>query len=648
MDPDVVRLVREERLLEAASLASERGDARTASLLFERACDWTRAAAEALRAGDAPRALDLASVAGDEELGDRALPVVAGNPGLIDAVVARLEQRGRHGWAARLLEAGGRTREAAGAWERAGDAIRAAELLERAGDPGGSARALEAAVKRSHQPWAAAVALGALLTRFGKDEAAVRVLQQVPAGDPARRVALERLAPALQRLGLDRAAQLAADELAALGGSLAPQATAAPASAAPPGVRLLGRYDVVREVASSPSARVLECLDVARGERVAVKLFAAWEARGSGRDALARFEREARAMRALDHPNVVPLRDVAAEGPAMVLAWMSGGTLERVLSTTGRLAPARAVEIAASILSALGEAHRLGILHRDVKPSNVLFDDAGGARLSDFGVAHLGDLSTTATAGVFGTLAYMSPEQREGRPSTARSDVFAVGVMLREMLTGERPSPSDRPHLRPSDAHPQLGAEHDAVVDRMTASDPLQRPADAFEARSALAALRWPGAADTRAPPSGSRGERMTSAWPPSARLEVGSDGRTTDVWTGRAIERVPLSEGTRARARAFASADHPALQPVLRMAREDDALWLEAVAGYTLNRPLTVAERERLDSAIRALHAAGAVHGSVDREHVTVSPDGVILRFGDPPSPGASPTGDALALARL
>src|SRR6202040_1575115 len=97
---------------------------------------------------------------------------------------------------------------------------------------------------------------------------------------------------------------------------------------------------------------------------------------------------------------------------------------------------------ACAVLSALGEAHRLGVLHRDVKPANVLFDDAGVARLGDFGVAHLGDLSTTATAGVIGTLAYMSPEQREGRPATAESDVYAVGAILFEMLAGGRANPA--------------------------------------------------------------------------------------------------------------------------------------------------------------------------------------------------------------
>jgi serine/threonine-protein kinase len=391
---------------------------------------------------------------------------------------------------------------------------------------------------------------------------------------------------------------------------------------------------------------VLECLDVARGERVAVKLFAGWDARGSGRDALARFAREAHAMRALDHPNVVPLRDVIAEGPAIVLAWMPGGTLERLLSTTGALAPARAVEIAASLLSALGDAHRLGILHRDVKPSNVLFDDAGGARLSDFGVAHLGDLSTTATAGVFGTLAYMSPEQREGRPSTARSDLFSVGVLLREMLTGERPAPGEPPRTAPSQAHRELTAEHDAIVDRMTSREPLDRPSDAFEARRTLTALPWPATADSRIAGAG-RSERRSSGWPGAARLEAGLDGRTIDGWTGRAIERVALDDAVLAHARAFAIADHPGLQTVLRVAREDDSLWLEPLRGDPLERPLSAEEHARLASALSALHAAGAAHGRVDRAHVVVTGGGVVLRF-DRPDSAARQADDQLALARM
>jgi serine/threonine-protein kinase len=647
VDPDVAELVRHERLSEAAALASARGDTRLASQLYERACDWARASAEALKAGDAARALELGAQGGDEGAAERAVSSVVADPAAADACAARLARRGHDRWAARLVEAMGRTQEAARLWERAGETLRAARLVEESGDPAGAARVLEAALRRRPGAWDVAVALGELLARFGKHEAAVRALQRVPAEVPQRRQALVHLASSLAQLGLERAAAEAAAELEARGGApgASPQAGQSP-EPAPVHQRLFGRYDVVREVASSPSARVLECVDVVRTERVAVKVFAAWDAQGGGRDALARFEREVRTMRALDHPSIVPLREYVSDGPAIVLGWMPGGTLERVLASAGPLAPARAVEIATAVLAALGEAHRIGILHRDVKPANVLFDEAGGARLSDFGVAHLGDLSTTATAGVFGTLAYMSPEQRAGRPASARSDVFAVGVILREMLTGERPSPGEPPRTLPSEAHRELSARHDAAVLRLGAADPADRPADAFEARSALLSLPWPAAVDSAA--ARPRPERRSSAWPAGGRVEIRVDGAVVDVWSGRAIERVPLSDRSLERARAFARADHPGLQPVLRVDREDDSIWLEALRGAPLDRALTRSERTTLDAALGALHAAGGVHGRIDADHVVVGESGAVLRFGAEQDATATVDRDRLALSRL
>jgi serine/threonine-protein kinase len=569
---------------------------------------------------------------------------VAAAPAAAEAIAERLARRGRDDWAARVLEAAGRLHEAGLAWQRAGEATRAAAILEQAGEPAQAGRVLEAALRRDPKAWGAAVALGALLVRFGKDEAAVRALQRVPGGAPERRGALAHLVGALERLGMTRAAADASAELAGLGGD---PSSDAPAASSAPRALLFGRYRVVGEIASSPSARVLECTDVVRGERVAVKLFAAWSARGSGRDALARFEREVKAMRALDHPSVVPLRDYFADGPAIVLAWMDGGTLEQMLAATGPLAPARAVEIACSLLAALGEAHRMGILHRDVKPANVLFDSAGAARLTDFGVAHLGDASATATAGLFGTLAYMSPEQREGRPADARSDLFAVGVILREMLTGERPSPSEPSGAAPSASHRELDVRHDAAVDRLTAPSPAARPPDAYSARGALLAIPWPASIDPIARrPREER--RSSSARPAAGRVELLAGGAVGDAWTGRAIERVPLGERALARARAFAAADHPALQLVLRVDRDDGAIWLEAPRGPALDRALTPGERARLGAALDALHAAGAVHGSVDRAHVVVGDAGLQLRFDGEADATTTVDVDRLALARL
>ncbi len=643
MDPDVEALVRAERLVDAARLASERGDAHRASVLYERACDWASAARQAAAAGERRRAVELAAEAGDDALCEGMITLLEAEPAEARAAAARLAGRGTDRWTARLLEIAGDLAGAAAAWDRAGEPRRAAALLEQVGNPGAAARVLEGAVRRHPDAWATVVALGALLARFGKHEAAVRTLQRVPEGAHERRDALVHLASSLERLGLSRAATDARAELAALGGPAEAEPVATIAGI--PRARLFGRYDVVSEAASSPGARVVECVDVVRGERVAVKVFAGWGSHGAGRDALARFEREVRAMRALDHPNVVPLRDFVPEGPAIVLAWMGGGTLERLLTTAGPLAPARAVEIAAGVLTALGEAHRAGIVHRDVKPSNILFDEAGGARLSDFGVAHLADASTTATAGVFGTLTYMSPEQREGRAAGPRSNLFSVGVVLREMLTGRRAG--DGPRAAPSEAHAELDERHDAIVDRLTSHEPAGRPDDAFEARSALLAVPWPTSINPHA--AGIRSERRSSTLPKAGRLQGDpAGGPLLDSWTGRLVERFALDETTLARARSFARAGHPALQSILRVDREDATLWLEIPAGRRLEGRIDPAQRDVLAAALGALHAAGGVHGHLDATHVVTTGDAVVLLFHASADPTATADRDWLALSRL
>jgi eukaryotic-like serine/threonine-protein kinase len=642
VDPDVQRLVGEERLIAAAELAATRGDHGTASELYERACAWKEAAVTALTAGDAARALPLAVAGADDTTAKTALAIVAKDKSAIGRVSARLERRGDHAWCARLYEAAGDSAKAAQSWERAGDAVRAARLLEEV-DVAAAARVLEAAVRRDPTVFSRHVALGALLLRYGKAEAAARALQKVAAAAPERREALTLLVRALEVLGLGQALAEAAYELEKLGGPVAsPDAPSRPAALK---ARLFGRYEVLREVASSPSARVVECIDGVRNEHVAVKVFAAYDARGAGRDALARFEREVKVLGTLDHPNVVPLRDYIPEGPAIALMWMNGGTLEKRMSE-GALSPARAVEVACAVLSALGEAHRLGVLHRDVKPANVLFDDAGVARLGDFGVAHLGDLSATATAGVIGTLAYMSPEQREGKPATLKSDLYGVGVMLLEMLTGERPDPPEPPRTLPSGAHRDLDARHDALVLKLVSPEPEGRPADAFSARRLLTALPWPSVVEPAAPKPAPK--RAPSDRPRAGRLSVGLDGVVTDGWIGRAIERVPLRDGSLARAKAFARAGHRALQTVLRVDRDAGEIWLEPRRGQPAD-VLTRAQARQAHEALDALHREGVTHGAIDAAHVLVDATGsVVLAFTPDASPTATVDTDRLGLARL
>jgi len=647
MDPDVARLLREQRLLEAARLASERGDARTASTIFERACEWTRAALEAIRAGDAARALRLAAHAGDHATCEEAAALLARDAPSAKNAAAGLSALGQHGWAARTLERSGEPIDAAREWELAGDAQRAAALLEGAGEVADAERVLQAALRRDPDAFPVAVALGALLARLANWPASVRVLQRVPPGAKERPEALLHLRRALAKLGFSHAARCSAIELAALqrsdeeGNGDGPP----PNPASPHGSLLFGRYDFVREVASSPHARVLECRDVLRGQRVAVKMFVGTRASPSGRDALGRFEHEVRAIKALEHPNIVPIVDVVVEPPAIVMAWMPGGALERMLAGPAPIAPARAVEIASAALSALSAAHRAGILHLALKPSNILLDGAGGARVGDFGTAPLSDVSTTANAGTFAGFVYMSPEQREGRPASVRSDLFSVGVVLREMLTGEVPAPDDTAPRLPSRVHPDLDARHDAVVERMTARDPQQRPADANEAREILAALSWHATTS-----SSSKRPRFE---PPRAagtdeRLESLADGVLLDRWTGRKVERLQLTNQAHARARAFALADHEGLQTVWRVDDAGCGIWLEPLDARPPDRPLTNQERARLENALDALHAAGGVHGSVDANHVLVGPSGVVLRLEVELDAEASPGRDRLALARL
>lgn len=571
MSDDVDALVQAERLLEAAEICAARHEFARASILFERACAWDRAASCALDSADPARAMELAILAENPLIASTAFAAVAKDEGAAKRFAERLASRGDHAWAARLYEAAHQDREAALAWSRAGDAVRAAKIFDTRGEPVEAARVLETAIRKRPDDWASATALGSLLLRYGKVEAAARALQTVPKSARERRAALGPLAEALAKLGLENAAREARAELDALGGAADPTPTPAIAEARS---RIYGRYDVLRQVASNATARVLECTDVVRQERVALKLFTT-DGRAGGRDALARFEREIRVLAALDHPNVVPMRDYFSDGPAIVLEWMSGGTLETMIASEP-IAPARAVEIACAVLSALGEAHRVEVLHRDVKPANVLFDAAGVTRLGDFGVAHLGDLTATATAGVIGTLAYMSPEQRRGEPATVESDVYGVGAMLLEMLTGETGARDPSARKLPSGAHRDLDARHDALVSQMIAEDPSSRPRGALEARRLLTSVRWPTSVEPAAPVARRPKEREEEH---GERVRVDEQGSAVDTWIGRPIERLRLDEPTRARAAIFARAGHPNLQTIYRVDRARGEIWLEKLA---------------------------------------------------------------------
>ncbi len=632
--------------------AEEREASLSRAQALEEACDFSGAALAAQEAGALGRAVHLASLAGEQRLIAELVEALA-DQGQDAATRAGEDLLARgHGKTAGALFLRG------GAWARAGEAfatasqpVASAAAYERGGQPGDGARVLDAALRANPDDDVARLALAELLARHGRTEGAVRALQALGMGSEQRRRGLPLLARSLRALGFDDAAREVDAEMKALDIDAEGDGPLAATETAPArGIVLFGRFEIVREVAFTPHARLVEAFDRVGQRGVAVKLLAPSQA-ATGRDALVRFEREARALAQLRHPSIVPLVAYLPEGPAMALEWMPGGSLADLMVREA-LAPARAVEIAMALLTALGVAHRLGILHRDVKPSNVLFDAIGSPRLSDFGAAHLGDGQNTATAGAIGTFAYMSPEQRLGQPATVQSDVYAAGALLYEMITGEAADPLETDEfgdLPPSAFHPDLKRQHDAPIAAMLQRDPARRPLDAFDARRALEALTWPRDVVARPGPASSRGR--ISVPPPSRPERLGPakgprDGRDEgrvahDSWTGRDVLLVHLDPAELARARAFARAAHGALPAVLRASTAEAAVWLELPRGRALSDvgvALAPAQVETLREALRLLHEGGGAHGALDAAHVYLDDEDVALAY-----PRTAPTeGDA------
>jgi len=207
----------------------------------------------------------------------------------------------------------------------------------------------------------------------------------------------------------------------------------------------IGRYEIIRELGRGGMATVHLALDPSFGRRVAIKVLPRHMLHET--EFRARFEREAKIIAALEHPYIVPVYDYGEDAgqPFIVMRYMPGGTLaERI---AGRSMPlVKIIPTVQRLAEALDEAHSHDIVHRDLKPSNVMFDGKSNAFLSDFGLAKMLESSTMLTAtGVMGTPAYMSPEQAMGGDLDSRSDVYSLGVILYEMLTGQQPYSAKTP-----------------------------------------------------------------------------------------------------------------------------------------------------------------------------------------------------------
>ena len=308
---------------------------------------------------------------------------------------------------------------------------------------------------------------------------------------------------------------------------------------------VISHYQILGRLGAGGMGVVYRARDLTLGRDVALKVLPPELA--SDPDLVARFEREARALAALDHPNIVTIFSVEeAEGRRFITMQLVPGRTLGALIPAGGMAPEKVVRIGAEIADALAVAHEHGLVHRDLKPGNVMVTDDGHAKVLDFGLAklrpiraaagELHDLTTQeATVGgvILGTTAYMSPEQAEGLVIDHRSDIFSLGVVLYEMTTGARPFRGDTPVAvissilkdappRLVDLNPAVPPGLDRVITRALAKDPTRRYQNALDLRNDLEELLSPSAAaELPARAGAKRKSRLLVAVVPTAALLV-------------------------------------------------------------------------------------------------------------------------------
>lgn len=278
------------------------------------------------------------------------------------------------------------------------------------------------------------------------------------------------------------------------------------------------RYELQERLGEGGMARVHRATDRTLDRTVAVKILAPRFARDP--EFVERFRREARAAAALNHPNVVAVYDTGEDGGShfIVMEHVEGRTLADVLSEEERLPPDRVAAIGAAACEGLEAAHRAGLVHRDVKPANIMVDDEGRVKVADFGIARADSAETLTGAKVLGTAAYLSPEQAAGKPVDARSDLYSLGCVLQHMIVGSPPFTGTSPvavaakHVRdePPPLPDTVPAELRGVVERSLAKDPDDRFSTAAEMGAALQGV---GGLDATVPIAG--GDTQVMETPP-------------------------------------------------------------------------------------------------------------------------------------
>ena len=268
------------------------------------------------------------------------------------------------------------------------------------------------------------------------------------------------------------------------------------------GAVFANRYEIIEELGAGGMGKVYRAYDRKVEEEIALKIIRpeiAVEKR-----TVDRFRNEIKTARKIRHVNVCGMHDLHEEKKTLFITmeYVRGEDLKSLIKRTKLLSPGTAVSIARQIAEGLGEAHRLSVIHRDLKPSNVMIDKEGNAKIMDFGIARsLAGAGTTAKGGMIGTPEYMSPEQVEGTPADERSDIYALGIILFEMVSGRRPFDGDtslaiahkqkyEPAPDPRAINPQIQKELSRLILRCLEKEPAKRYPSAKALAQALNQLR--------------------------------------------------------------------------------------------------------------------------------------------------------------
>jgi beta-lactam-binding protein with PASTA domain/tRNA A-37 threonylcarbamoyl transferase component Bud32 len=266
---------------------------------------------------------------------------------------------------------------------------------------------------------------------------------------------------------------------------------------------LIGRYRVEQELGRGGMAKVYRGQDTVLGRTVAIKILAPQFA--DDQDFVHRFRREAQAAARISNHNLVSVFDTGSDDGVhfIVMEYVEGRTLADLIAGGGRIMPDRAIEIGIDVCHALEAAHAQGVIHRDIKPGNIMLDENGRVKVTDFGIARVTSTADTIaqTAAVLGTASYLSPEQAQGQPVDGRSDLYSLGCVLFEMVTGRPPFLGDSPvavaskHVLeqptpPSRLNPDVSPDLDAVILRALAKNPANRYQTAEEFREDLERVR--------------------------------------------------------------------------------------------------------------------------------------------------------------